>query len=106
MTSLITGLEEITETVKECIRSENVSGGLLEDVEDIITVYNNEDGVEEPAVWMVQHPTVAVKNVEQLHTAVFRDHTCRLFSGHAVLLFYFKIRCISYICKDLLIVIK
>ena len=45
MTSLITGLEEITETVKECIRSENVSGGLLEDVEDIITVYNNEDGV-------------------------------------------------------------
>lgn len=64
MTSLITGLEEITETVKECIRSENVSGGLLEDVEDIITVYNNEDGVEEPAVWMVQHPTVAVKNVD------------------------------------------
>ena len=64
MTSLITGLEEITETVKECIRSENVSGGLLEDVEDIITVYNNEDGVEEPAVWMVQHPTTAINNVD------------------------------------------
>ena len=64
MTSLITGLEEITETIKECIRSENVTGGLLEDVEDIITVYNNEDGVEEPAVWMVQHPTTAIKNVD------------------------------------------
>lgn len=64
MTSLIRGLEEITETVKECIRCENVTSGLLEDVEDIITVYNNEDGVEEPAVWMVQHPTTAVKNVD------------------------------------------
>ena len=64
MTSLITGLEEITEIIKQCIISENVTGGLLEDVEDIITVYNNEDGVEEPAVWMVQHPTVAVNNVD------------------------------------------
>ena len=64
MTSLITGLESITKTIKTCITNENASGGLLEDVEDIITVYNNEDGVEEPAVWMVQHPTTAVKNVD------------------------------------------
>ena len=64
MTSLITGLESITKTIKTCILNENTSGGLLEDVEDIITVYNNEDGVEEPAVWMVQHPTTAIKNVD------------------------------------------
>ena len=64
MTSLITGLESITKTIKTCITNENASGGLLEDVEDIITVYNNEDGVEEPAVWMVQHPTTAVQNVD------------------------------------------
>lgn len=63
MTSLITGLESVTKAIKTCIRNENVNGGLLEDVEDIITVYNNEDGVEEPAVWMVQHPTIAVNNV-------------------------------------------
>ena len=64
MTTIITGLESITETIKECLRCENVPSGILEDVEGIITVYNNEDGVEEPAVWMVQHPTVAVRNVD------------------------------------------
>ena len=64
MTNLITGLESITETIKECIKRENTAGGLLEDVEDIITVYNNEEGVEEPAVWMVQHPTTPTNNVD------------------------------------------
>ena len=64
MTSLITGLESITETIKECIQRENVPDGLLEDVEDIITVYNNEAGVETPGVWMVQHPTTAVDRVD------------------------------------------
>ena len=64
MTSLITGLESITKTIKNCLQIENVPGGLLEDVEDIITVYNNEDGVDEPAVWMVQHPTTARDRVD------------------------------------------
>ena len=64
MTNLITGLESITETIKECIKRENVTNGLLEDVEDIITVYNNENGVETPGVWMVQHPTTPVDRVD------------------------------------------
>lgn len=59
MTSLITGLESVTKTIKKCIENENVTSGLLEDVEDIITIYNNEDGIETPGVWMVQHPTTA-----------------------------------------------
>lgn len=63
MTTLITGLESICEIVKHCVRSENTSGGLLEDVEEIITVYNNEDGIEEPAIWIVQHPTIAEEKV-------------------------------------------
>lgn len=60
MTNLITGLESITETVHECLEAENATDGLLEDVEQIITVYNNEEGVEAPAVWVIQHPTVPV----------------------------------------------
>jgi hypothetical protein len=64
MTNLITGLESITETIKQCIIRENVTGGLLEDVEDIITVYNNENGVETPGVWMVQHPTTPVDRTD------------------------------------------
>lgn len=65
--NLITGLESITKTIKQCILAENVEDGLLSDVEDIITVYNNEDGVEEPAIWMVQHPTYARDKVDLRH---------------------------------------
>lgn len=64
MTSLITGLESVTKTIKKCIENENVTSGLLEDVEDIITIYNNEDGIETPGVWMVQHPTTARDRVD------------------------------------------
>ena len=64
MTNIINGLESITETIKCCLKTENVESGLLEDVEDIITVYNNEEGVETPAVWMVQHPTTPRDKVD------------------------------------------
>lgn len=64
MTNLITGLESVTKTIKGCLLAENIQSGLLEDVEDIITVYNNEDGIEEPGVWMVQHPTTARDRVD------------------------------------------
>ena len=64
MTSIITGLESVTKTIKQCLICENVSGGLLEDVEEIITVYNNEDGIETPGIWMVQQPTTARNNVD------------------------------------------
>lgn len=58
MTTIIKGLESISETMKGCVQEENVPGGLLEDVETIIKSYNNEEGIDEPAIWIVQHPTV------------------------------------------------
>lgn len=64
MTSIITGLESVTKTIKQCLINENIEHGLLEDVEEIITVYNNEDGIETPGVWMVQHPTTARDRVD------------------------------------------
>ena len=60
--NLLTGLEAVTKIIKECITIENVPDGILEDVESIIKVANNEEGVDEPAVWIVQHPTLPEKN--------------------------------------------
>ena len=60
--NLLTGLEAVTKIIKECITIENVPDGILEDVQSIIKVANNEEGVDEPAVWIVQHPTLPEKN--------------------------------------------
>ena len=72
MTSLIHGLERITTIMKTCITNENVENGLLEDVNTIIPVYHNEMGVDEPCVWIVQHPTTAQGkvNIQQTLTLV------------------------------------
>lgn len=60
--NMIKGLEELTATIRESVLRENVENGLLEDVETIITTYNNEYGVKEPCVWMIQHPTVVANS--------------------------------------------
>lgn len=73
MTTIIKGLESITETIKECITIENSSGGLLEDVESIVKVYNNEEGVDEPCVWIVQHPTLAEDKVDLSQNLILRS---------------------------------
>ena len=56
--NLIKGLEELSAVIRESVLMENAEDGLLEDVETIITTYNNEYGVKEPCVWIIQHPTV------------------------------------------------
>lgn len=60
--NILTGLAAVTKIIKDCIYAENVPDGILEDVESIITVANNEEGVDEPAIWIVQHPTVPEKD--------------------------------------------
>ena len=49
-------IENILEIIQDCLEYERQENGLLENVKDIITVYNNEYGVETPAIWIVQHP--------------------------------------------------
>jgi hypothetical protein len=56
--NILTGLEAVKKIINECITSENKPDGILPDVESIIVVANNEEGVEEPGIWIVQHPTV------------------------------------------------
>lgn len=49
-------IENILEIIQDCLEYERQKNGLLEHVKEIITVYNNEYGVETPAIWIVQHP--------------------------------------------------
>lgn len=60
--NILTGLAAVTKIMKDCIHAENVPNGILEDVNSIIAVANNEEGVDEPAIWIVQHPTIPAKN--------------------------------------------
>lgn len=66
-------IESIISTVNACIGHERKEGGLLEHVKTVVEVYNNEYGVEEPAIWIVQHPiTVNSKdNLSQELTLIF-----------------------------------
>lgn len=49
------GLEKIQEIMKQCLTKEIKENGLLEDVETFLTVYSEEEHVEEPFIWMYQH---------------------------------------------------
>lgn len=52
-------IENILEIVNDCLEHERQENGFLENVKDIIKVYNNEFGVETPGIWIVQHPITA-----------------------------------------------
>ncbi len=59
-----TGLEKVQLIMKTCIENEICQDGLLEDVESFFTIYNDEDRVEEPVVWMYQHETRAGRQAD------------------------------------------
>ena len=59
-------IENILDIVNECLEKEkNDPNGLLSHVKTIIPEYNNERGVEAPAIWIVQH-TVSRKGNDNL----------------------------------------
>lgn len=50
-------IDNVLEIVEACLNYEKETPeGLLNHVKTIISVYNNEYGIIEPAIWMVQHP--------------------------------------------------
>ena len=55
--NIIKGQELITTRIKECIRLEMKPGGLLSDVETFIPSYRMEEEMEEPLIWLFEHPT-------------------------------------------------
>ncbi len=55
--NIISSQELITMRIKECIRKEMHSEGLLHDVETFIPSYMIDEEMDEPAVWLFEHPT-------------------------------------------------
>ncbi|MBE6505638.1 MAG: hypothetical protein E7Z73_07870 [Methanobrevibacter millerae] len=55
--NIISSQELITTRIKECITSEMTPEGLLSDVETFIPSYRMEEEMEEPLIWLFEHPT-------------------------------------------------
>ena len=59
-----TGFEKLDQIMNECIEREITTDGLLEDVESFVNTYYEEGQVEEPVIWMTQHPTTANRQAD------------------------------------------
>ena len=61
---IVTGMEKLYNIIIKCLEEENKENGLLEDVETIVNSYYNESHVEEPVVWVTQHPANANRQAD------------------------------------------
>ena len=61
---IVTGMEKLYTVIVGCLEAENVEDGLLEDVETIINSYYNESHLEEPIVWITEHPSTANRQAD------------------------------------------
>ena len=59
-----TGFEKLDQIMNTCITMEMTENGLLEDVETFVNTYYEEGEVEEPVIWMTQHPTTASRQAD------------------------------------------
>ncbi len=59
-----TGFEKLDQIMNCCITTEMSEGGLLEDVETFVNTYYEEGSVDEPVIWMTQHPTTANRQAD------------------------------------------
>ena len=62
--NIITGFEYIYKVMLGCLELENVENGLLADVETIVNSYYNEAHLDEPIVWVTQHPCTASRQAD------------------------------------------
>lgn len=62
--NILTGFEKINEIINECITREITTGGLLEDVETFVNTYYEEGSIDEPVIWITQHPTTANRQAD------------------------------------------
>ena len=70
--NIITGFEKINTIINKCITDEMTQDGLLSDVETFINTYYNEGQVEEPVIWITQHPTTVERNPDISKTALLK----------------------------------
>ena len=62
--NILTGFETVNTIINGCITAEMVEDGILEDVETFVNTYFNEGNVDEPVVWITQHPTTVEKGAD------------------------------------------
>ena len=62
--NVVTGFETIYDIMIGCLERENTTNGLLEDVETIVNTYYNEEHIDEPVVWVTQHPTTTYRQAD------------------------------------------
>ena len=60
--NIINSQELITMRIKECITSEMTTNGLLSDVETFVPSYRMEEEMDEPCIWLFEHPTTIANN--------------------------------------------
>ncbi len=72
MVNILTGFEKINVIINKCITNEMKPDGLLADVETFINTYYNEGQVDEPVVWITQHPSTVEKNADISKTAYLK----------------------------------
>ena len=70
--NIITGFEKINTIINKCITDEMTQDGVLSDVETFINTYYNEGQVEEPVIWITQHPTTVERNPDISKTALLK----------------------------------
>lgn len=70
--NILTGFEKVNTIINGCITAEMVEDGILEDVETFVNTYFNEGNVDEPVVWITQHPTTVEKGADIGHTLLLK----------------------------------
>ena len=70
--NILTGFEKINTIINRCITDEINENGILSDVETYINTYYNEGQVEEPVVWITQHPTTVERNPDISKTSLLK----------------------------------
>jgi len=61
---IITGMEKLYQIILTCLIAENTENGLLHDVETIVNSYYEEAHLDEPIVWVTQHPATANRQAD------------------------------------------
>ena len=70
--NILTGFEKINTIINKCITNEITEDGILSDVETFINTYFNEGQVDEPVVWITQHPSTVEKNADISKTLLLK----------------------------------
>ena len=70
--NIVNGFENVYKVMKQSIEAELSENGLLHDVATFIPIYNEEERVDEPLVWMYQQETTVTKGADIGQTMILQ----------------------------------